>query len=78
MNIIKKIEEIRNKPENIRERYVWIGVGLCMLFIFAIWVFSFKTSFKQEKGADAVAPVKDLVDKSKKSIESIPNIDNMK
>lgn len=44
-NINKKIEEIREKPEHIRMRYVWGCVIVSMLFIFLIWIFSVKENF---------------------------------
>lgn len=43
MNINKKIEEIRKKPEHIRMQYVWGAVFISMVFIFIIWLFSIKT-----------------------------------
>lgn len=46
MNITEKIEKIRKKPEHIRERYVWAAVGICMLLIFVIWIFSLKNALK--------------------------------
>jgi hypothetical protein len=42
MNIYNKLEEIREKPEHIRMRYVWLCVVVSMLFVLAIWVFSFQ------------------------------------
>lgn len=46
MSISEKIEEIRQKPEHIRLRYVWIGVTVSMIFILFIWFFSLKNSFQ--------------------------------
>jgi uncharacterized protein YlxW (UPF0749 family) len=43
MNLSEKIEEIRQKPEHIRLRYVWFLVALSMTFIFIIWIFSLKS-----------------------------------
>ncbi len=54
MDLNKKIEEIRSKPENIRLRYVWGSVGFCMLFIIIFWVFSIRenlSSISQETGS---------------------------
>jgi len=41
MNIYEKIEEIRNKPEHIRMRYVWILMIVSMVIIITIWIISF-------------------------------------
>ncbi|NLC30905.1 MAG: hypothetical protein GX765_02515 [Candidatus Moranbacteria bacterium] len=35
-----KIEEIRQKPENEKIRYVWGMVTVCMIIIFFVWIFS--------------------------------------
>lgn len=35
-----KIEEIRQKPENEKIRYVWGMVTFCMIIIFFVWIFS--------------------------------------
>lgn len=43
MNLSSKIEEIRQKPEHVRLRYVWFLVVLCMTFVFIIWIFSLKS-----------------------------------
>jgi hypothetical protein len=40
MDLAKKIEEIRQKPESIRIRYVWGGVAIVMFFVVIVWVFS--------------------------------------
>jgi len=76
MNIGRKIEDIRNKPEHIRERYVWVAVGICMLFILSIWLFSFRMVFKQKSEPDAAMPVKELMDKSKQSLGDLPSMDS--
>ena len=44
MDIYKKIEKIRQKPEKERLRYVWGAVAICMFFLIFIWFFSIKTS----------------------------------
>lgn len=43
MNIQRKIEEIRRKPEHIRIRYVWFLTAFCMFFVLLIWEISIKT-----------------------------------
>lgn len=45
MGINNKIDEIRNKPEYIRVRYVWGAVAICMFFILVLWIFSVKDLF---------------------------------
>lgn len=45
MGINSKINEIINKPEHIRVRYVWGAVAICMLFILVLWIISVKDIF---------------------------------
>jgi hypothetical protein len=40
MGLYEKIEEIREKPEHIRMRYVWAMVAISMIFVILIWIFS--------------------------------------
>jgi ATP-dependent Zn protease len=53
MDITKKIEEIRNKPEHIRLRYVWFFVFLSMILILFVWFFSMKMQMMQFNGSDS-------------------------
>ncbi len=48
MGIHKKIEEIRQKPEHQRVRYVWMAVAICMFFLVILWIFSVKDLFNRE------------------------------
>ena len=77
MDIGKKIEEIRNKPEHIREKYVWMSVGICMVFILGIWLFSFSAMFGEKEPINDNAPVKELIEKSKESIGEMPSIKDL-
>ncbi len=45
--IEKKVENIREQPEHIRMRYVWLAVGIVMFLIIFIWLVSLRTSFLQ-------------------------------
>ena len=42
MGIQRKIDEIRQKPEHIRVRYVWFAVSVCMFFLVMVWIFSIR------------------------------------
>jgi hypothetical protein len=46
MSISDKINEIRQKPEHIRLRYVWAAVAVSMFFIVIVWLFSLQETFK--------------------------------
>ena len=45
--IEKKVEDIREQPEHIRMRYVWLAVGATMFLVIFIWLVSMRTSFLQ-------------------------------
>jgi len=69
MNISNKIEEIRQKPEHIRIRYVWGLVAISMVVVIIIWVFSLEDSFKKvDSGNGQTLP------DFKKSLEELNNM----
>lgn len=70
MDLNKKIEEIKQKPENIRLRYVWGLVSISMLFVITIWVLSVKESAKSLHLSDSNLP--DI----SQSLENITSIKN--
>lgn len=73
--ITNKIEEIRNKPENIRLRYVWGSVAICMIFIIIIWIFSAITMFDNSSNKNPdITPIKDQLKNFKVEMPSIQNI----
>jgi hypothetical protein len=79
VNISNKIEEIRQKPEYIRVRYVWGAVAICMFFIIIIWVFSLGDSFSKIKpdGVEPLSNLKQDLEKLKNANESNPPINEM-
>jgi len=50
-NIWEKIEEIRQKPEEVRMRYVFLSLFISMLFVFGIWILSLEESVQNVKNA---------------------------
>ena len=52
MNIQKKLEEIRQKPEHIKLRYTYFSVAISMFFIIILWFFSIKS--RQDDSLDPV------------------------
>jgi type II secretory pathway component PulM len=75
MDINKKIEEIRQKPEQERLRYVLFWVVGCMIFIVLIWLLSLSSSFtnriQEDKEDQQVTELKQQVQEIKKSAPSI-------
>jgi len=45
--IEKKVDDIREQPEHVRMRYVWLAVSIAMFLIIFIWLVSLRTSFLQ-------------------------------
>ena len=52
MNLQDKIEEIRQKPEHMRLRYVWGLTAVSLLIIIILWLFSIKS--RQDDSLDPV------------------------
>jgi hypothetical protein len=87
MDIYRKIEEIRQKPEHIRMRYVWASVAVSMFFILIIWFMSFgvrpnSSSDNSPKSSDAIKKsikldgVKSALDDAKDKFNGIKDIQN--
>jgi Tfp pilus assembly protein PilO len=74
MDINKKIEEIRRKPEHIRMRYVWVAVAITMLFVFIIWIFSLQETFKSSQPEES--SVSDLKEKFQSQKQEMPSLDD--
>ena len=75
MNIDKKLEEIRQKPEHIRIRYVWAAVAISMAFIILVWLFSFGRGFKSTPQDKSVLPdFKSSLESQQQNLESINNL----
>lgn len=75
MDINKKIEEIRQKPERERLKYVVFWVVGCMFFVVLVWLLSLSTSFTskpEEKVEDQqLTEFEQQVKEIKKSAPSI-------
>ncbi|MFA5777250.1 MAG: hypothetical protein WC906_02320 [Parcubacteria group bacterium] len=79
MDINKKIEEIRQKPERIRLQYVWSLVSISMFFIIIIWIFSLGESIKKIPTTDtsALPDIKQNLDEMQSLKDTAPSIDEM-
>jgi len=53
MNINKQIEKIKQKPDYIRERYVWLAVAICMTLLLIVWFFSLKIALNTPRMTDS-------------------------
>ncbi|XLQ20563.1 MAG: hypothetical protein ACKUBY_02145 [Candidatus Moraniibacteriota bacterium] len=59
--IEKKVEEVRQQPEEIRIRYVWGSVAITMFFVIFIWLLSMKINFLQVSNTnESTEAVEDL------------------
>lgn len=79
MDLNNKIEEIRQKPEHIRLRYVWGGVAISMFFIVIIWVFSLNESMNKVKPTEnsSLPDIKQSLEEIQSTKDSIPSISDM-
>lgn len=74
MGLQEKIEEIRRKPEHIRIRYVWMWVGISMVFVLAIWLASLSAqNRKPEISGASSQQLFEQFQSQKKSIEDTTN-----
>jgi len=72
----EKIENIRQKPEHIRMRYVWFWVAFSMIFIFLIWIFSVKENFRSVNFKGGELPeVNSPIPNIKEGLPSMENIE---
>ena len=71
MSIYDKIEQIRQKPEHIRVRYVWICVAISMVFVLGIWVLSLNGRQYQAGTSGQVAGQASIFDDLKKQKDNI-------
>lgn len=69
MNLWDKIEEIRQKPEHIRLRYVYALTAVSALFIIIIWFFSIKARMAEAPSSTDDGVITHSITEGKKSIE---------
>lgn len=74
MGIIDKIEQIRQKPEHIRMRYVWICVLVSMLFVLGIWVISFKANQQNNQNSAEQVGSDEIFNQFQEQKESLKNV----
>jgi len=72
IDIRNKIEEIRQKPEHIRLRYVWAMMAISMLCIVFIWFFSFLAEEKSSESS-VMTPNDQNIENIKQSQQEIQN-----
>jgi hypothetical protein len=77
MDIGKKLDEIRQKPENIRMRYVWGAVGISMILVVGIWIFSIKEAFKSTQTEGESGSFTELKNQFNAQKENMPSFDNL-
>lgn len=92
MDLQKKIEQIRQKPDHVRMRYVWGGVVVGMIIVVGVWLVSLSENFRavrvqEEQGAfsdlkgqfDALAPLQNAAPSVEELLsQSLQNIPQQK
>lgn len=85
MDLERKIEEIRKKPEHIRLRYVYGMMAVSMFFIILLWIFSYTTDTKKNSSLelknreiirDFQEQKKSLQDTAEKAKETLKDLNN--
>lgn len=69
MDFKTKIEEIRQKPEHIRRRYVIILVAISMFFIIIFWIFSMGINWGSNHSQEVPSDLFDQIEGEKQSIK---------
>jgi len=82
--LLAKVDEIKQQPEHVRVRYVWICTAISMVLVFVVWFLSFKSAslnFENPKltqeqiqilnnMANQKKGIQDATDQMKKSLEA--------
>jgi hypothetical protein len=69
--IEKKILFIREQPENVRMRYLFLCLGVSMFFILVIWLFSLKETATEITKTKIPLPQLEEVGDEAKSLQSL-------
>lgn len=83
MDLQRKLEKIRQKPEHIKRRYTYIAVIISMFFILLLWFFSLADTIEKadlirkqnvfEESQTQKKSLKDATDDIKKSLTDLDN-----
>lgn len=76
-NIFEKLEELRQKPEHVRMRYVWLLVTVSMILVIAVWALSLVAGNSnldsQSKSAANTAGSIEGLDDAKNQFQNVTN-----
>lgn len=74
LNVWKKIEEIRQKPEQVRMRYVFLSLFVSMFFVVSIWLLSLEESVQNLKKSVPQSSSDERADSSKEEQPSLNSL----
>ena len=57
----RHVAEIRRKPESVRIVYVWSMVGIVMIFVVFIWIFTLRENLGASVSGDQVKSIENSV-----------------
>jgi hypothetical protein len=77
IDISRKLDEIREKPEHIRLRYVWGAVTVSMILVVIIWIFSMKEAFRLTQTEGESSSFSELKKQFDAQKENIPSYEDM-
>lgn len=61
-------------PENIRLKYAWGFVSVCMIFVIGIWVISVRSMFHQENSVKDLLKIKEDIKEATENTHSISEL----
>lgn len=64
MSIIDFIEKLQKKPKHVRQQIMWVAVVVCMIIIFALWIFSLKYSLRKSADQESKSMIPEEVSNS--------------
>ncbi len=78
MTLLEKLESIREQPESVRLRYVWLCVSVSMFFVFALWILSLQASFpKIVSPQDLIQPTTPPGTPASTPVDTGPSLEEM-
>lgn len=77
MGLLSQIEKIRQKPENIRMRYVWSLTAFSLIIVIFLWFWSFSLEKKTSWRSNALPSLVNSLENSDKQEEDVQNTSEM-
>lgn len=71
MNLVNFLEKLQRKPREAKIQIMWIGSILCLIFIFAFWIWSLNDIIAQSKAENEDQKLKAGLEQFAKDVPTI-------